>query len=219
MKAIVVYESHWGNTASIAEAIAAGLGDDARALNTDEATPDVVAGIDLLVVGAPVMGFRLPTDEMRNQIAGDPGKGPTPPDVSHPSMRDWLEAMPDGHACAAVFETRIWWSPGGATGAIGKGLLHHGYYQVADPERFVVKGTYGPLRDGEVERATKWARSWSGPSRHATLPLRERPHADSELRQRLAGSVNASRLLSTAMESTPSEMVGEKGTTLMPKLL
>jgi hypothetical protein len=55
-----------------------------------------------------------------------------------------------------VFETRIWWSPGGATGAIEKGLLHHGYYQLAEPERFVVKGTYGPLRDGELERARKW---------------------------------------------------------------
>ncbi len=156
MKAIVVYESHWGNTASIAAAIATGLGPDVKALDTDEATREVLADLDLIVVGAPVMGFRLPTDQMREQIASDPGKGPTPADVSHPSMRDWLEALPDGHAGAAVFETRIWWSPGGATGTIEKGLLHHGYYQLADPERFVVKGTYGPLRDGEIERARQW---------------------------------------------------------------
>lgn len=156
MKAIVVYESHWGNTASVAKAIAGGLGPDAKAVNTDEASAEVLADVDLLVVGAPVMGFRLPTDQMRDEIAADPGKGPTPPDVSHPSMRDWLDALPDGHACAAVFETRIWWSPGGATGAIGKGLQHHGYYEVAPAERFVVKGTYGPLRDGEIERARSW---------------------------------------------------------------
>lgn len=156
MKAVVVYESHWGNTASIAEAIATGIGPGAKALNTGQASPEEVMDADLLVVGAPLMGFRLPTDEMRKQIAADPGKGPTPADVSHPSMRDWLEALPDGHAGSATFETRIWWSPGGATGAIGKGLLHHGYYQIADPEHFVVKGTYGPLRDGELERAKHW---------------------------------------------------------------
>ena len=47
MKAIVVYESHWGNTAAIARAIAEGLGPEARALTTAEATGEAVAGADL----------------------------------------------------------------------------------------------------------------------------------------------------------------------------
>jgi flavodoxin len=34
MKAIVVYESYWGNTAAVARAIAEGLGPDARAIST-----------------------------------------------------------------------------------------------------------------------------------------------------------------------------------------
>ena len=38
MKAVVVYESHWGNTAAVARAVAEGLGHGARALTTDEAT-------------------------------------------------------------------------------------------------------------------------------------------------------------------------------------
>ena len=38
MKAIVVYESHWGNTAAVARAIAEGIGPDAHVLSTDEAT-------------------------------------------------------------------------------------------------------------------------------------------------------------------------------------
>ena len=38
MKAVVVYESLWGNTAAVARAIAAGIGPDARALSTSEAT-------------------------------------------------------------------------------------------------------------------------------------------------------------------------------------
>ena len=36
MKVIVVYESHYGNTAAVAKAIAQGFGPDARALTTDE---------------------------------------------------------------------------------------------------------------------------------------------------------------------------------------
>ena len=51
MKAVVVYESLWGNTAAIARAIAAGLGPEAKALSTAEATPDILAGA---VLGAIV---------------------------------------------------------------------------------------------------------------------------------------------------------------------
>ncbi|MGE5590528.1 MAG: hypothetical protein ACM3ZA_07915 [Bacillota bacterium] len=38
MKAVVVYESHWGNTAAVARAIAAGMGPGAQALSTAEAS-------------------------------------------------------------------------------------------------------------------------------------------------------------------------------------
>ncbi len=46
--------------------------------------------------------------------------------------------------------------PGGATGAIVDGLKRAGYRSVDTPHRFVVKGKYGPLRDGELERARQW---------------------------------------------------------------
>ena len=62
MKAVVVYESLWGNTAAIARAIAEGIGPDAAALSTDEATGDALAGADLVVAGAPLLGFNLPTE-------------------------------------------------------------------------------------------------------------------------------------------------------------
>jgi len=66
MKAIVVYESHWGNTAAIARAIAEGIGPEARALSTAAAIGEVIAGADLIVAGAPQMGFSLPTEGMLN---------------------------------------------------------------------------------------------------------------------------------------------------------
>lgn len=156
MKAVVVYESLWGNTAAVARAIAEGIGSSSRALTTEEATPEVVADADLLVVGAPVLGFRLGGDEIRAAIGRDEANAPAPPDLGHPSLRSWLEVLPIGRGASAAFETRIWWSPRGATGDIEAGLRRAGYRVVAKGERFVVKDKYGPLREGEIERARAW---------------------------------------------------------------
>ena len=156
MKAIVVYESHWGNTAAIARAIAEGIGPEARALSTAEATGEVIAGADLIVAGAPLLGFSLPTESMLKGIAGNASRDPVTPDLSHPSMRLWLDALPKGAGRAASFETRIWWSPGSAAKAILGKLEALGYRPVAKAQRFVVQGKYGPLRDGELERAKAW---------------------------------------------------------------
>lgn len=156
MKAFVVYESLWGNTAAIARAIAEGIGPDAEALTTDAASPATIADADLIVAGAPVLGFALPTDGMRNSIARSEAGAPSPPDLSHPSLRAWLESLPQGHGQAAAFETRIWWSPRGATGDIERGLERAGYHRAAKAQKFVVNDKYGPLREGELERARHW---------------------------------------------------------------
>ena len=71
MQAIVVYESHWGSTAAIARAIAAGIGPGARLLSTAEAAGDAMAGVDLIVAGAPLIGFALPSEVMLASMAAD----------------------------------------------------------------------------------------------------------------------------------------------------
>ena len=156
MKAVVVYESHWGNTAAAARAIAEGLGSGAQALSTAEANSAAIAGADLIVAGSPLLGFSLPTEAMLKGIAANAGKDPTPPDLSHPSMHAWLEALPQGSGRAAAFETRIWWSPGSAAKAILNRLERAGYRPAAKAQRFIVQGKYGPLRAGELERAKVW---------------------------------------------------------------
>lgn len=158
MKAVVVYESLWGNTAAVARAIAEGIGPEASALTTDAATPEALAEADLIVAGAPVLGFSLASDEMRRNVGTSEAGAPTPPDLAHPSMRSWLEALPQGRGRAAAFETRIWWSPRGATGDIEKGLGRAGYTTAAKARKFVVTDKYGPLRDGELDRARAWGR-------------------------------------------------------------
>ena len=156
MKAIVVYESHWGNTAAVARAIAAGIGPEAQALSTAEASGAALAGADLIVAGAPLLGFSLPTESMIKDLGTGASRDPRPPDLSHPSMRAWLEALPQGSGRAAAFETRIWWSPGSAAKAILKRLEALGYRPAAKAERFVVQGKYGPLKEGELVRAKAW---------------------------------------------------------------
>jgi hypothetical protein len=156
MKAIVVYQSLWGNTAAIARAIAEGLGPGARALSTVEATAAVVAGADLIVAGAPVLGFSLPRDNMLKMIEMDKMKYKAAPDISRPTMRSWLAVLPAGNGRSAAFETRIWWSPGGSTGGIESGLEHAGYRRLIKAQRFMVEGVEGPLRDGELEKAKAW---------------------------------------------------------------
>jgi hypothetical protein len=155
MNAVVVYESHWGNTAAVAQAIADGIGSGARALNTDEATREVLSGVDLIVAGSPVIAFALPRDGALHQLERDE-KAPVPPDVSHPLLRTWLDNLRVGRGFGAAFETRIWWSLRGATGTIETKLQNSGYERLVPGERFIVQGGYGPLRDGELERARKW---------------------------------------------------------------
>jgi len=156
MKAIVVYESLWGNTAAAARAIAEGIGSEAKALSTAEAIADVMADVNLIVAGSPLMGFRLPSDDILKTIGVNQSREKVKPDLSHPSMRSWLEVLPKGSGQSAAFETRIWWSPGSAAKAIQRGLESAGYRAVGENQRFIVKGKYGPLREGELERARLW---------------------------------------------------------------
>jgi hypothetical protein len=155
MKAIVVYESHWGNTAAVARVIAEGLGHGTPALTTTEATGAALDSVELIVAGAPVIAFSLARESARRQLAGDT-KAPQPADVAHPLLRQWLEALPPGQGRGVAFETRIWWTPRGATGTIEAKLRKAGYARLAKSERFIVGGSYGPLKEGELERARAW---------------------------------------------------------------
>ncbi len=156
MKFIVVYESLWGNTAAVARAIAEGLGPDARVLSTAEAIGEALANADLVVAGAPVLTFGLPSEKTRASIAADPAGAPAPPDLSHPAMRTWLDALAPTSGSAAAFDTQVRGPFGKAAPTILKGLERAGYRPITKPAGFIVAGKFGPLRKGELDRAKKW---------------------------------------------------------------
>lgn len=156
MKAVVVYESLWGNTAAVAGAIAQGLGPEAKAVSTAQASAEELAGADLVVAGGPVFGFQLSSERMRQSIRDRPESGAPAPDLSGPPLRAWLEALPPGIGKCAAFDTRVRGPFGKGAPTVAEGLQAKGYQLVARPEGFIVTGKYGPLRKGELERATRW---------------------------------------------------------------
>jgi hypothetical protein len=158
VKAVVVYESMWGSTAAIARAVAEGIGDSTPALSTAEATADALVGIDLIVAGAPVIAFNLTSEVTRPKPGSLPPNAPAP-DLSHPMMRSWLEALPAGSGTYAAFETKIRGPFGHTVKTIGQLMEKAGYRCAADPLSAIVTGRYGGIKDGEIERARAWGAS------------------------------------------------------------
>jgi hypothetical protein len=157
MTAIVVYESIYGNTREVAEAIAAGLG-DARAVSVYDVASSVTHA-DLLVVGGPTHIHGLTSKRSRTAAIESAHGDVEPGAVAEPGLRDWLAELPRvANAQAAAFDTRADAAPlltGAASHGIARRLRRHGYRLLGN-ESFIVESAEGPLADGELERARQW---------------------------------------------------------------
>ncbi len=144
MNTLVAYDSQFGNTERIAQAIADALRafGPARAVRVDPARPLDFQGVDLLILGCPTQGFR-PTLAMQSFLGNI-----TPQQL--------------GGLAVACLDTRfrggLWKSS--AAPRMARQLRSLGVEPIVPPESFFVKAMKkeGPLLDGEMERATTWAR-------------------------------------------------------------
>lgn len=164
MKTVVVYDSLFGNTERVAQAIADALRafGQVEAIRVEPAQADELKrqellrqnhatdvrlepahqvsleGVDLLIVGCPTQAFR-----------------------ATPTMQSFLEnvsrASLSGMA-VACFDTRVRGPFGSAAKTMAKKLQKLGVSLLLPPESFFVEGTKGPMRSGEVERAASWAK-------------------------------------------------------------
>ncbi|MER5267159.1 flavodoxin [Actinosynnema sp. NPDC002837] len=167
-RALVVFESMFGNTRAVAEAVGAALA-EGRQVDVVEvaAAPDVLPeGVDLLVVGAPTHAFSLSRVSTRKSAADQATGGL----VSRGrGVREWLDALApvDRTVSAIAFDTKVkvGWLPGSAAKAITKRLRRLRFTLAGAPVSFYVGGTPGPLLEGEIERATAWARTIRATSR------------------------------------------------------
>ena len=167
MRALVLYESMYGNTHVVASNIADGLRGtyEVTLVPVADATADLIAGADLLVVGAPTHMHGLSTRSSRQQArkaAAKPESGLTlDPDAGGLALRDWLSGLAGGHGLAAAFDTRLAGAPvltGRASRGISRLLRRHGYSLFTPPESFVVT-KLNTLVDGESSRARQWGQA------------------------------------------------------------
>lgn len=167
MRALVVYESMYGNTHAVAINIAAGLEatHEVTLVPVTRVTPQLVAAADLLVAGGPTHMHGMSTAASRRmaaETAGKQGSGLTmDPDADGPGMRGWLggvTTVSTGHGLAAAFDTRLGGIPaltGRASRGISGLLKRRGYRLLVAPESFLVS-KQNTLVDGEAARARTW---------------------------------------------------------------
>jgi hypothetical protein len=129
MNALVIYDSRYGNTERIAEAVALAV---QEALPTRLAAVDEIddceaalRDVDLLVIGGPT--HRHGIDGIRVAAFDTRARG-----------------------------SRV--LTGSAAVRIGRLVRRHGAWLVVPPASFIVESTTGPLQRGELDHAREWAR-------------------------------------------------------------
>lgn len=167
MRAVVVYESMFGNTHVVADHIATGLAatHEVSVVPVHDATVELLDGVDLLIVGGPTHVHGMTSERTRAaavETAAKPGSDVVlDPDAEGEGLRDWFDDLPElSGVRAAAFDTRVGSvAPivsGRASKGIARRLRHHGLDLVVEPESFLVDAD-NHLMEGEAARASAWA--------------------------------------------------------------
>lgn len=165
MRVLIVYESMFGNTATVALAIAEGLrqgqAESVQAVEIGAAPHSVPDDVDLLIVGGPTHAHGMTTPKTRADSTARANGNVVSPGIG---VREWLDALasPARRTGAVAFDTRIkgpellW---GSAAKAADKRLRALGF-DVAKPVSFLVAGPTGPLTNRLLDREADRARTW-----------------------------------------------------------
>ena len=136
MKSLIVYDTRYGNTEQVANAIAEPLGQAGEVVvkKAGETTADDVQSAHLVVVGSPTHAWDM-TPETKGLFER----------ISWALYHD---------KAAAAFDTKlVQRSAEGAAGKIDRALRGAGLRVAAKPQSFFVAGPEGPVAEGEIERA------------------------------------------------------------------
>lgn len=150
MRTIVVYDSKFGNTKKIAEAIKSGIGEsDVQIFHVNDLNLDLLKDIGLLIIGSPTHGGQA-TEAIKNLLNKVKEMGP----------KDLQTAVFDTGIPA---EGQKWWMKiivkiiQYAAPRMANNLMKAGI-KVLGAETFFVSGNEGPIKEGEIERAIDWAK-------------------------------------------------------------
>jgi flavodoxin len=142
MKTMVVYDSQFGNTEQVAQVIGDVLrpAGPVQVLRVASAESAGLEGVDLLVLGSPTQGWKATL-------------------LMQAFLEKVISQRPQGLA-VACFDTRFnkpRLLTGSAASRMAERLHKAGLQSVVPPQSFFVKGSKGPLADGELEQASGWA--------------------------------------------------------------
>lgn len=142
MNGLIIYDSVYGNTEQIAQAIGNALNSqmDVEVVQVSNVKTEQLMGLKLLIVGSPTHGGS-PTEAIRDFLKH----------ISESNIQDLNVAAFDTR-----LSTRFVKIFGYAAGKIASNLKKKGGILIAPPEPFFVKGRKGPLKEGELERAARW---------------------------------------------------------------
>ncbi|MCL1869097.1 MAG: flavodoxin family protein [Promicromonosporaceae bacterium] len=159
MRALVVYETSFGNTAAIARAIGDGIGRHmaVRVVPVDDPEAGQAGDDELVVVGGPTHAFGM--SRPRTRAAAQERRDEPPRD--RPGIRDWIGGLPSDRPdrLYATFDTRahgVRHLPGSAAHAAERALVRAGHRTVVPGESFYVADVEGPLLPHEETRAREW---------------------------------------------------------------
>jgi len=157
MKALVVFESFFGNTEKIANAVAGGLAarGEVTVRKVTDLRPDELKTFDLVVVGSPTRGFQ-PSDGTKALLKALPAG--TLQGVKVAAFDTRMDVKEVNNAFLTFMEKIF----GYAAEPIGRALVKAGGTLVGKPQGYFVHGSEGPLWDGELERAAAWGEQLVG---------------------------------------------------------
>lgn len=142
MKTLIVFDSVYGNTEKIANAIGSTIAGEVEVLRVSEVNPSEFETIDLLIIGSPTHAGR-PTQAIQTFLK----------EITPTAFKN---------ADAVAFDTRLSMKLVGIFGyaadKIAGSLKKKGWTITVPPKGFFVKGKNGPLKEGELERAIDWTK-------------------------------------------------------------
>jgi flavodoxin len=152
MKAVIVYDSVFGNTRQVALAIEKALAEKGQVeiFPVGEVSVEMIRACDLFIIGSPTRGFR-PTEVVAKLLKSLSKQDLNGRNVAAFDTRILLSTI-DSAALRFVVNTGGYAAP-----YIAKTLKRKGGNLIAPPEGFYVTGEQGPLQDGELSRAAEWA--------------------------------------------------------------
>jgi len=153
MKALIVYDSFFGNTEKIALAVGKAFGNakEVTICKAVDVKPNMLDGLDYLIVGSPTRAFS-PSPAIKSFLKGIPSKQLVGVKVT---SFDTRIAMTDKLPGFLRFMVKLF---GYADKPILDSLKKKGGQETVPSEGFFVLDSEGPLEKGELERAVVWGK-------------------------------------------------------------